>query len=141
MAGPSPPEAVNPDDLMQSVRSRSFVAVLLVSVAVHVVAILGTSIGYMRLMRQYHSWHPRIEMKRTAKERREEEAEAKRKAAHAKFLAEQAKATAHEKGALDKGMPDAKGDAEKGTVPKGLKATSGARPKESSLKLNELDNP
>ncbi len=69
MPEPSLPEAVNPDDLMLGVRRGSFLAILLISVGVHLVLIFGTSIGYMRLMRRYKSWHPRIEMKRVAKQR------------------------------------------------------------------------
>ena len=136
------PAAVNPDELMAGVKRHSFVPLFVISLVVHVAAIFGTSIGYMRLMRQYDSWHPRIEVKRRVKEMREQEAEAKRKAAHEKFLAEQAKAKSPEKGTPEKGAPEpAPGDAEKGTVPKELKAKSAERPKESSLKMNELDSP
>jgi len=144
MPEPSAPEAVNPDDLMLGVKRGSFLAILIVSVAVHLVLILGTSIGYMRLMREYKSWHPRIEMKRVAKQKREDESEAKRKAAYEKFQAEQAraKAKAKEAGAPDKeAAPEPKGGTGKGEVPKELKAKSSERPKESSLKLNELESP
>jgi len=142
MPDPAPPDAVNPDDLMLGVRRGSFFVILAVSVAVHLVLIFGTSIGYMRLMREHKSWHPRIEMKRVVKQKREDDSEAKRKANYEKFQAEQAKTKAKEKGAPDKGTPEpATGDAEKGKVPKELKAKSGERPKDSSLKMNELDSP
>ncbi len=139
MPEPSLPEAVNPDDLMLGVRRGSFLAILLISVGVHLVLIFGTSIGYMRLMRRYKSWHPRIEMKRVAKQKREEEGEAKRKANYEKIQAERAKAEAKGKGEPDKGTPEPKEGTGKGVVPKELKAKSSERPKESSLKLNELE--
>jgi hypothetical protein len=126
---------------MANVKRHSFVLLLVLSFVIHLVAIFCTSISYMRLMRQYNSWHPRITMKLLGKEQREKEAEAKRRAAHEKFLAEQAKAKAPEKGAPEKGGPEPKGGAEPGKVPKELKAKSSERPKESSLKLNELDSP
>ena len=137
------PTVVNPDALMANAKRHSFVLLLVLAFVIHVVAIFGTSIGYMRLMRQYKSWHPRIAMKLLGKELREQEAEAKRKAAHEKFLKEQesGKAKAPEKGAPEKGGPEPKSEAEPGKVPKELKAKSGERPKESSLKLNELDTP
>ena len=142
MPDAAPPEAVNPDDLMTTVRRGSFLAILGVSAVVHVVLIFGTSIGYMRLMSRYKSWHPRAEMKRVAKQTREEESEAKRKAAYEKFQADQAKAKAKGKGEPDKGTPEPKDDGTgKGKVPEELKAKSSERPKESSLKLNELEAP
>jgi len=141
MPEPDQSAVVNPDALMANVRRRSFVLLLVLSFVIHVVAIFGTSIGYMRLMRQYNSWHPRIAMKLLGKELREKESEAKRKAAHEKFLADQSKSKTQEKGTSEKGGPEPKGEAEPGKVPKELKAKSGERPKESSLKLNELDSP
>ncbi|MBM4035190.1 MAG: hypothetical protein FJ291_25895 [Planctomycetes bacterium] len=141
MPDPYLPESINPDDLMAGVKRHSFVLLLVVSLAVHLVAIFGTSIGYMRLMRQYKSWHPRLKMKEAVKEQREREEDAKRKAALEKFLKEQEKAKAQEKGAPEKGAPEPKGEPEPGKIPKELKAKSGERPKESSLKLNELDSP
>jgi hypothetical protein len=141
MPDAAPPDAVNPDDLMRGVRRGSFLAILLISIVVHLVLIFGTSIGYMRLMRQYQSWHPRFEMKRVAKQKREEDSEAKRKAAYEKFLADQTKTKAKDKAAPDKGAPEPKEDTGKGEVPKALKAKSGERPKDSSLKMNELDSP
>lgn len=136
MPEPVASEVVNPDDLLAGVKRRSFLPVIIVSLAVHVVLVLGTSIGYMRLVRQHGTWHPRAEMKRLAKLEREAESEAKRKAAYEKFVADQAKAKAKEK---DAGGPDLKGDTAKGEVPAALKATSPQRPKESSLKLDELE--
>lgn len=141
MPEPREPEAASPDELMRGVKRHSFLPLILVSLAIHVVAIFGTSIGYMRLMRQYRSWHPRIEMKRLAKEQREQEDEAKRKAAQERFLKDREKAGAPEKGSAEKEPAGAKGEPEKGKVPKELKATSGERPKESALKMNELDSP
>jgi len=135
-------EAVNPDDLLSRVRSRSFLWIVTASLVVHVIAIIGTSIGYMGLMRQYHSWHPRIEMKRQVKEKREEQDEARRKTARDKLLAEQANASApkgDEKGVGDKAAPKA-GDG-KAPILKELEKKSSERPKDSSLKMNELDQP
>ena len=141
-------EAVNPDDLLSRVRSRSFLWIVAASLVVHVIAIVGTSIGYMGLMRQFRSWHPRIEMKRQVKEKREQDDEARRKAARDKLLAEQAKASApkgDEKGLDEKASPKAttatKAGGEKAPILKELEKKSSERPKDSSLKMNELDQP
>jgi|GEM_PF-1219652 len=148
--GRTEPDAVNPDELMSGVRRHSFLALVLVSLVVHVIAIFGTSLGYIRLMRQYKSWHPRIAKKLLEKQRREEESEAKRKAAQEKFLADQAKAkAAREKAGEKEGekadhkdTAPAKGAAgDKPKILKEIEAKSAERPKESSLKLNELDSP
>jgi len=139
------PQAVDPDELLADVKRQSFLRTVAASTIVHVIVILLTSIGYIGLMRQYKSWHPRIEMKRLAKEKREQEDEQRRKEAHDRFLADQAKRKAGEKGGDEKGTlaptPATKADAEKPKVLKDIEAKSGERPKESSMKLNELDTP
>lgn len=141
MPDPAAPEALNPDELMAPVKRRSFLPLLALSFAIHILLVFGTSIGYIRMMRQYKSWHPRIEKKRLDKERREQEEEARRKAAHEKFLAEQARTKAAEKGAPEKPSTEPKAEPGPDRVPKELKAKSTERPKESTLKLNELDLP
>ena len=150
MSEPIAPQAVNPDDLMAGVKRHSFLALVLISVLVHVVLIFATSIGYMRMMRQYKSWHPRIDMKLLAKKRREEDVDARRKAAHEKFLAEQGTKRPAEKGAEGRGpaakdtpapTTATKAGGEKAKVLKDIEAKSTERPKDSSLKLNELDAP
>lgn len=144
------PPAIDPDELLAGVKRPSFLRTVAIATIAHIALILLTSIGYIGLMRQYRSWHPRIEMKRLAKEKREQDDEAKRKAAHEKFLAEQAKKKAGEKAGDAKGAPApttatpgaaTQADAQKPKVLKDIEATSGERPKESTLKLNELDTP
>ncbi|HPD14806.1 MAG TPA: hypothetical protein PLE19_07645 [Planctomycetota bacterium] len=139
------PQAVDPDELLADVKRQSFLRTVAASTVVHVIVILLTSIGYIGLMRQYKSWHPRIEMKRLAKEQREREDEQRRKEAHDKFLADQAKKKAGEKGGDEKGTPAptsaTKAEGDKPKVLKDIEAKSSERPKESSMKLNELDAP
>lgn len=101
---PRPSSAdINPDELLAEVSRTGYFWILLLSVVIHVMAIFGTSVGYIHLMRQYRSWHPRFEMKRVAKENREQEMEARRKAAHERILAEQAQ---HDQGKAGEATPD-----------------------------------
>ncbi len=145
MPDPVPPEAVNPDDLMAGVKRHSFLVLILISVAVHIVLIFGTSIRHIGEMRKYKTLHPAIEKKRLAKLKREEEMEARRRAAHEKFMADQAKKKSAEKDGPEKGGPApttaTKPGGEKPKVLKDIEAKSTERPKESSLKLDELDAP
>jgi len=132
--------SINPDDLMAGVKRRGFFGVLIISLGVHLVAIFGTSIGYIHLMTQHNSLHPRFVIKKLNKEKREQDAEDKRKAVHDRLIAEQAKRQAQDKGAK-KGGPEGGDEKKTPGILKELEKTSKERPKESGMKMDELDQP
>jgi len=144
MAQPNDLSPVNPDELMAGVARLAFVWTLLFSLVVHVAVIFGTSIGYMRLMAQYHSLHPRFEIKRLNKDKREGDMTATRKAAQERILAEQAKREAQEKAGDKKGTAEqdtgtkAGGEKDKPKILKELEKTSNERPKESTTGLDDI---
>jgi len=137
MAAQDDSAVANPDELMAGISSPTLLWTLLISVGVHLAVIFGTSIGYIHLMVQYRSLHPRFAIKQLSKDKREEEADAKRKAAYEKLIADQAKRDALEK-AGGKGASEPGGEGkDKPTILKELEKKSGERPKESSVGLDD----
>ena len=117
---------------------------LVISVGIHLVLLLLTSIHFISQCFEHHTFHPRAMIKAIEQKKRDDEAEAKRKAAREKSQAEREKKKAAAKGAAEPGTatptePEGGEGTRQPKVIEDLKAKSGERPTTSDVKLDELE--
>lgn len=83
--------AVDPDELMGRVSNLPILKIVGISVALHVVLIGITSIGFLMDCSKYKTWHPDVEIRRIAKEQRAQKLLKEREDAQKKLIADQKK--------------------------------------------------
>ncbi len=93
-----PDGQIDPDELMGEINSVSFLRTAGISFFVHLVLIVGTSIGYVMLCFEHGTVHPDREVQRIAKEERQRKLREDREAAHKKLMADQKAKAAKGKG-------------------------------------------
>ena len=126
------------EELMGEIARPVIGKMLVISVGIHLVVLLLTSIHFISQCFEHHTFHPRAMIKAIEQKKREEADEAKRKAAREKSQADRAK----KKGAAQPGTATEPTEGEAGKQPKvieDLKAKSGERPTTPDVKLDELE--
>ena len=120
-------DAVDPDELMGRISSLSFLRMAGISVAIHVVLIGVTSIGFLMDCSKYKTWHPDAEIRRITKEQRAEKLRKDREDAQRKLIADRKKGP----GAETRPSSD---------VEKKVKRKSTTLPTRSGVGLDDIDD-
>lgn len=124
---------VDPDELMGQVSNLPILKIVGISVALHVVLIGITSIGFLMDCSKYKTWHPDVEIRRIAKEQRAEKLLKEREDAQKKLIADQKKKSkgGTKPGAETRGASD---------VEKNVTRKSTTLPARSGVGLDDIDD-
>lgn len=123
--------AVDPDELMGRVSNLPILRMVGISVAIHVVLIGITSIGFLMDCSKYKTWHPDVEIRRIAKEQRAEKLLKDREDAQKKLIADQKKKS---KGGTSAGTKPAS------SIEKNVTRKSTTLPARSGVGLDDIDD-
>lgn len=122
---------VDPDELIAPLTGRGIWPVLGISAVFHVVLVLVTSIGFIRLCALHGTLDPRTKMKELQQQENEREREEAREATREKLRSEHRGAAQDPEGAGD-------GDEPLSAIEREITDVSDERPDESSTNLDDL---
>ena len=128
---------LEPDELIADISRPSLGRELLISIGIHAVVLLITSIGFIALCFRHHTLDPRAAINAIEQAKRDQELEAKREAARAKILAAQAQRKAGETKTGTAAPPDK--DGAKPKILETIHEKSSKRPASSNVSLDELE--
>jgi hypothetical protein len=123
------------DALIAAIARPPLARTFLLSLGIHLVLILLTSVQFFHLCVKYNTLDPRPVIRKMEQEAREQEQEAKRQAARERALAGQS--ATREPSAKDQDRKDAGEGTLEGTGE--LEGTPKGRPTKSDVRLDELD--